>query len=288
MAMAAMSRCGFFLKPVKLLAPGSQVSLKEQDAILTQQPILTVLGSGTALATKRRGCPGYHLQHGADSILLDCGSGTLRQLAFQDQKFQKVSKIFLSHPHLDHVADLIPLLFARRNPDLKEVSGLTVCGWQGFTRYYESLKQVYGRWIEDKRDLLSITELDSERHSYAHFQVQSLRVAHIPGALGYRLQFENGPTVAYSGDTDVCEAVVQLGKNADLLIIECSFPNHLKVKGHLTPAECGQIAREANCKRLLLSHFYPVCDDYDMAAMCRAHWDGEIIVAEDGLKLSFD
>ncbi|MDF1665127.1 MAG: MBL fold metallo-hydrolase [Planctomycetota bacterium] len=248
-------------------------------------PTITILGSGTALATPLRNCPSY-LIRSSQSTLLDCGSGTMKQLAVNNQDFHKVHNIFLTHPHLDHVADLAPLLFARRNPDLLESAKLEVTGWPGFKDHYQKLIDLHGRWVQDKRQLLSIQESDQNTQIRDDFKITSQRVDHMPGALGYRIQFNDGPSLAYSGDTDLCDAIVSLAQDIDVLILECSFPDHLKVKGHLTPKECGQIARQAKCKTLVLSHFYPVCDDHDIEAMCRKQWDGELILAEDNLTLN--
>lgn len=251
---------------------------------MPKHPTITVLGSGTALVNPRRSSPAY-LIRSSQTTLLDCGAGTMKQLALNNQEFHKIHNIYLSHPHIDHIADLTPLLFARRNPDLEGSTKLSVTGWPGFKDHYQKLKDLHGRWVEDKRQLLTLLESDGDSQQKADFEISSQRVHHIPGALGYRIQFKDGPSLAYSGDTDICDAIVSLGKNVDVLILECSFPDHLKVKGHLTPKECGQIARQANCKTLVLSHFYPVCDNHDIRAMCRKQWDGELILAEDNLTL---
>ena len=42
------------------------------------------------------------------------------------------------------------------------------------------------------------------------------------------------------------------------MILECSYDNSRKVEGHLTPKDCGEIAKKANAKKLIITHFYPV------------------------------
>ena len=92
--------------------------------------------------------------------------------------------------------------------------------------------------------------------------------------------------MVYSGDTDYCDNIVKLGREADVLILECSFPDERKTEGHLTPSLAGKIAREASCKKLLLTHFYPVFQGHDILAECRKEFSGEIILAEDGMKIT--
>ncbi len=56
----------------------------------------------------------------------------------------------------------------------------------------------------------------------------------------------------------------------------------MKVAGHLTPSECGRIAKEAHVKNLILSHIYP--GDYtatDLLNECKSVFDGDVVVAED-------
>ncbi len=34
-------------------------------------------------------------------------------------------------------------------------------------------------------------------------------------------------------------------------------------------------------RKLILTHFYPICDDYDILGECRVEFGGEIVLAED-------
>lgn len=46
-------------------------------------------------------------------------------------------------------------------------------------------------------------------------------------------------------------------------------------------AFAGRIARESNCKKLVLTHFYPICGDYDISGQCKEEFNGEVVLAED-------
>jgi ribonuclease BN (tRNA processing enzyme) len=246
---------------------------------------LTVLGSGTALQTERRGSPGYLLELAGQRLVLDLGPGVLRQLAKLGIPCWHLDQVFLTHAHIDHVADLVPLLFARHNPGLEDARDLIVHGWPGFLRSFESLRAHYGRWLEPRHGRLELRELDGRYEDPMDWRAIDRPMKHIPGARGLRVELSDGRCLAYSGDTDLCEQVIELGRDAELFVLECSFPDDQKVAGHLTPRECGLIARRSGCRRALLSHFYPVCDSHDIAAACAREWDGEIIIAEDGMRL---
>jgi ribonuclease BN (tRNA processing enzyme) len=143
---------------------------------------------------------------------------------------------------------------------------------------------VHGSWIELPPDLLVLREIVPDAAPTLDLpfgSLSALPMAHTAESLGYRLQTRDGLSLAYSGDTDYCANVVALAGEADLFFCECAFPDQLKSEGHLTPRWAGRVAREAGCKRLVLTHLYPACDDIDVMADCSQEFSGEIVVAED-------
>jgi ribonuclease BN (tRNA processing enzyme) len=110
-------------------------------------------------------------------------------------------------------------------------------------------------------------------------------------SIGFRIESSGGKTLAYSGDTDYCEGILRLARKVNTLILECSFPDEQKVEGHLTPRLCAQIANKSQCERLLLSHFYPVCDSVIkdnkyLLEELKNIYHGEVIFAEDFSKFT--
>ena len=83
----------------------------------------------------------------------------------------------------------------------------------------------------------------------------------------------------------MCENLVTLAKETDVLICESALPDEMKVPGHLTPSLAGQIATRARVKKLVLTHFYPECDTVDVSAQCRKAYQGPLILAEDLLEI---
>lgn len=67
-----------------------------------------------------------------------------------------------------------------------------------------------------------------------------------------------GKKFAYCVDTRPCQAAVDLGRDADLLLCDSTFADELEVeavkRGHCTAAQAAGIARDAGAKRLLLTH----------------------------------
>lgn len=242
-----------------------------------------VIGSGTALQSAERGSSCYLVSIGEERVIFDFGSGSLRQLALRGLAPQRLATLVLSHAHIDHVADLAPLLFARRNPALTDCAALRVIGWPGFLDYYDKLAELYGSWVRDRRELLELAELGGEPQSGAGWRLSSAEVEHIPGAQGLRIEDDEGRSLVYSGDCDFCPAIIELGRRADVLILDCSFPEADKVPGHMSALECGRVAREAEAEILVLSHFYPPCEEVDIKAEAARAFSGSIIAARDGL-----
>jgi ribonuclease BN (tRNA processing enzyme) len=91
--------------------------------------------------------------------------------------------------------------------------------------------------------------------------------------------------VVYSGDTDYSENLIALSKDADVLICESAVPDDFRVKGHLTPSLAGDIATRAGVKKLILTHFYPECDNADIEFEVRKAYDGPLVLAEDLMEI---
>ena len=108
---------------------------------------------------------------------------------------------------------------------------------------------------------------------------------HREESLAYRIIDSNGKSIVYSGDTDTTENLVSLAAQADLLICESAMPDTLKVPGHLTPSLAGDIAARAHVKKLVLTHLYPECNQFDIAAQCRKTYQGPLVIAEDLMRI---
>jgi ribonuclease BN (tRNA processing enzyme) len=246
---------------------------------------VTILGSGTCVPSLKRSSCSVLMRAGDSILLFDSGAGTMRRLLEAGVEIYDVSFIFYSHFHPDHTSELVPFLFSNKYPDgSRRKIPLTLAAGKGFIKFYENLKLVYGHWIELDTNLLNIIELDNTNHDirrFDNFKVESIPVEHNPESIAYRITGSDGISVVYSGDTDFSDNLVLLSKNADVLICESALPDNLKVKGHLTPSLAGEIAKRANVRKLVLTHFYPECDQVDVEKECRKTYPGPLVLAED-------
>ncbi len=246
---------------------------------------LTILGSGTSIPSVRRGSAGYLVRSGEALVLLDSGPGTLRRIAGLVTSLDEINGIFYSHTHVDHTADLAPFLFASRNPSAPRRAPLTIGGSREFLEFFQGLCGLYGAWIEATTFPLTLAEIGGEPLAMNGLAVSARRVPHIASSIALRLEEASGTSLVYSGDTDESDDLADFSRDADLLLIEASFPDGQRVKGHLTPRLAGAIAKRARPRLTVLTHFYPACDETDMLAELRAVYDGEALLAEDGMKI---
>jgi len=247
---------------------------------------MIVLGSGTAVPHVLRFGPGYALRIHDRYVLFDPSAGTVHRAVHYGIDLRKISHIFFTHLHPDHTGDLVPLLFALKNPDIDPSLFQEIIGPPGFKDFFNQLKIAYGKWIDTPPERAIIEEITRYPLNQKGWNMRWETLAHTENSIGYRVTHEGtGKVWAYSGDTDYCEGILRLVHNADVAVLECSFPDQFKRSGHLTPSLAGQIAREGNVRHLVLSHFYPTCDGEDIVAQCKSVFSGKITMASDYLRI---
>jgi ribonuclease Z len=99
-----------------------------------------------------------------------------------------------------------------------------------------------------------------------------------------------GQRFAFIMDTGLCDNVYALADGVDLLVIEATFLAEDRelagLVGHLTAGQAGAVARAAGVRTLVLTHFSQRYQDpARFLDEARAEFDGEIIVAEDLMRI---
>jgi ribonuclease BN (tRNA processing enzyme) len=200
----------------------------------------------------------HALGHNGD-VLLDCGASSLIALKQQGQDPNEIGLVLLSHLHGDHFGGLPFLIldgqFAHRTRPL-HVAGPAGVGervqaamevlFPGSTRVQRRF-QVHFHELADRQPL----RLDLEPTELA---VIPFVVVHASGApaLALRVTWQ-GHTIAYTGDTEWTEALVELAQGADLLIAE-GYTNQRKIRFHLDVASLQQHAGRLAARRVILTH----------------------------------
>jgi len=241
---------------------------------------ITVLGSGTYQPTVKRGCSGYLIEIDDYTLLLDAGSGTMRQLAHCSVSPADIDYVYLSHLHIDHTGDLIPILFCKKNQNVINPKDIVIFGPKGLKEYLNLfLDSDYVNILSNLYDV-SICEFDLKIMSFPSWSIEILPMDHSIESYGIKITCGN-KSLAYSGDTGYCDNLVKLCKGVDLAIIECTLLDSDNVSGHLTPAEAGKIAHNAACSRVILTHINPIADESEMLSSCSRYYCGDIAVAKE-------
>jgi ribonuclease BN (tRNA processing enzyme) len=245
---------------------------------------ITILGSGTCVPSLIRSSCAVLVHIGGDNLLFDIGPGTMCRLMEAGIGIHDISHVFLSHFHPDHTGELVSFLFANKYPDEnRRTIPLDLCGGTGLKAFFDQLKSIYTEWIDlsGRLRLLEFANTGRDVREFDSFIIETCPANHRPESIACRVTAPNGSTMVYSGDTDYSEDLIGLAENADVFICECALPDTMKVTGHLTPSLAGKMAAAANVKKLVLTHFYPPCEDADIEAQCRKTYAGPLALAHD-------
>ncbi|MCF8050340.1 MAG: MBL fold metallo-hydrolase [Desulfobacterales bacterium] len=256
----------------------------------TSSTTVTILGSGTCVPSLKRSACAVLVEAGNEKILFDAGPGTMHRLLEAGVTIFELTTVCLSHFHPDHTGELVPLLFSTKYPDgRRRKTPLQLAAGSGFSAFFAGLGRVYGQWIDLAPGMLRIRELStagSDRFRAGSLTIETAPTVHRPESIAFRITDAAGRVVVFSGDTDYSEHLVRLARGADLFICESAMPDELKVEGHLTPSEAGDIAARAGVNTLILTHLYPECEDVDLIGQCRKAFDGKVVVAADLMRLA--
>ena len=252
---------------------------------------IIILGSGTSIPIKERASPCLAVIEDEIPMIFDMGPGAVRKMAETDLDYTKIQHIFITHFHPDHTADLIHFLFASRIPNIAEKRRpFVVSGPEGLERLIRNIRTAYPDWLTLPAGLMKVVEFQTGKttsRKFDNIKLSTAPVFHTEQSLAYRVTSEKTKkSMVYSGDTGPYQGIVDLAKGADLLILECSFPDGQEMCGHLTPSQAGEIATQAGVKRLVLTHFYPEVLKTDIEEACRKTYQGELILAEDLMRIS--
>lgn len=221
-------------------------------------------------------------------VVLDLGSGALGPLQ-RHLDPRALDAVLLSHLHPDHCLDLTGLyVLQRHHPDGPARRRVPVHGPSG-----TAARLARGYDLADPAAMSG--ELDvREWEVGAPVRVGALTVTAFPvrhPVEAYAMRVEGpGPdgrerVLAYSGDTDSCDGLLDAARDADLLLCEAAFVEGRDTERgiHLTGRRAAEAAREAGARSLLLTHV-PAWNDPGVAEReAREVHDGPVATARPGL-----
>jgi len=226
---------------------------------------LTILGSGGISPDPQRKGPSFLVSSGDSHILVDVGPGCLRNLVLSGHDPSEMLGACITHRHPDHTSEFRLFLDLERSKNRANPLWLAgTCIVDEMVHFHLNL----GRQIPAKVPF-PIERLQMPgRGEIGPFEVSGAPVPHVEHSVGYRIS-AGGRTLVYTGDCGPGKEVVSLCQKADLLLIEATLPVGARSQAHLSPEEASEIAIEAGCKRLVLTHFSPHADVDTAISVCQ-------------------
>ena len=146
---------------------------------------LIILGSGTCVPSLNRGGPGLLIKIGEDLLLFDIGLGALHKMLHLNINHRDIDKIYLSHFHPDHIAELIPFLFACNWGGIPREKPLDIIGGKGVKAFVEKLNMANNNYLEPKNYTLNILETPDCREK--DYSITTKPMKHKEESLGFRI-----------------------------------------------------------------------------------------------------
>lgn len=217
------------------------------------------------------------------SIVLDLGNGALGALQ-RYRELDEIDAVVLSHLHPDHCLDVCGYYVVRNyDPQRRFQDRLAVYAPAGAQ---ERLTRAYA--VDKDEDLSTAFDFiemhDRSPFMIGPFSLTPFLVNHPVEAYGIRVESEGG-VVAYTGDTDACDALVDLERNADLVLSDSAFVDGRDdelVGVHLSGSRAAKAATAAGAKRLVLTHIPAWTDEADCVRDAATEWAGEVELARAG------
>lgn len=195
-------------------------------------------------------------------LLLDVGPGTVTKLVENRISTSNLNGVLISHSHIDHFWDLVPLLWLRY---LRNQAGelKIICPSSDKPLIEWCIK------VSQTESPIEVFSIDDEGPAcLRQLVVRSFNADHETSKqpLGYVITEERHSgsrskrrKIVYSGDSQSTSELKKNAEGADLLIIESTYPHkpvdHVLRKGHMTVDEALKVALKAEVKNVLLTHF---------------------------------
>lgn len=242
---------------------------------------LTVLGSAGTYPAPDHPASGYLVSHLATRVLCDMGFGVMAEL-MRRMSPDELDAIVLSHRHPDHCADFLALHHALAYGPF-ERHGLPVYTAPGVAeRIAEFIGAGEGHILFDTFDFHEVGERNHV--IVGEFDLRFAVTAHSVPTVATRFE-AGGRALTYSADTGPGGGFPDLCQGAQVVMAEASIPGDRgdhEPPHHLTAAEAGEIARDAEAGKLILTHLRPGLDRRRAIEDAERAFGGPVVVASPG------
>jgi ribonuclease BN (tRNA processing enzyme) len=238
---------------------------------------VTVLGGCGAYPEPGRACSGFLVDWDGFRLVLDLGYATLPRLLAHCPN-GSVDAVVITHEHPDHCVDLHGLFRMRFYGGGGEPKLPLYCTPGVLTRL---------GGLEPEADLRTVFDVHELPGTYrvGPFKLSGVLLPHHVPNVGVRLQADQ-TVLAYTGDTGPHPLLAELGRDADLYIVDATDRKGERQQPHrnlLTSQEAGHWATQAGARRLMLTHFWPGNSREAAVSAARSAFTGEVLTADEDL-----
>ena len=293
-----------------------------------QEFSVITIGTGSPALLESRASSCTTVQYKGNYYVLDTGNGSTIRFSSNGLSLNKIQAILFTHLHLDHTSDYFDMVANRwvgggkgldligppRTGQLHEF--LT-------TFYIDDLNyrkiRTMERGIDDVGMFTGVTVkeiLGGDSFEIDGMKVTTAEMTHTMYDIAYRFDVD-GKSIVVSGDTSFDEDLITLAKDADILVMDTSFVMELgekvasaafsddsiqkpepayehagnfDVQPHPLFPDIMKIAKEANVKKIVFTHFSPLpFDEGEMRKLItdgNYGYEGEIVFSEDGMEIN--
>jgi len=260
---------------------------------------IKVLGTVSPYCKGVKNCSGFLVTEGKEKVLLDCGNGSTCQMCMPED-LENLT-IVISHLHKDHYGDLLSIAYASYVYhklgclDKKVTVYLPKPGFikeeEGKTPNTKKTKEESESEIMDYNFLTHLgkeqylkfkTYDDSSKIQVGEMQLTFSKNPHPINTYATKIITEK-ESIVYTSDTGFEKNTIEtFARGVNLLICESTFIRGQQKKEdfHLYAYEAGKIAKKANAKQLVLTHFWPELDKSLYVEEAKEEFSNTIVAQE--------
>ncbi|MDH3250854.1 MAG: MBL fold metallo-hydrolase [Acidimicrobiia bacterium] len=277
---------------------------------------LYVIGAGTPTPTPDRFGSAWVVDTGSDLVMFDCGPAATHKLVKAGLFPTKIDNLFFTHHHFDHDADYPCFLLCRWDQSIGEEGLLRVHGPNLTRKITEGIIGVDGVFAHDWKarvgweisqqvfvnrggtlprpaPVVNAQDIgEGVTIEGADWEVRTAGAVHVQpflDSLAYRIE-TGGGSVVITGDTEPCDSVVELARDATALVSMCWDHQDAMDECGEGPGQTGttgaaRMARDANVEKLILVHRGPGLEGDESVeralADVTAIYDGDVVFADE-------
>jgi ribonuclease Z len=258
---------------------------------------LIVLGTGEAII-----CDYYNtcfiIDDGDTCFLTDGGSGggILRQMRDAGVDWNRITNLFITHEHTDHILGMVwavRMIGYSLDQGWRKAS-VNIYGHEEVLAKLRKMCEMtlkYGdRKLLDK-DILFIPVQDREKRTFGYFRAEFFDIySRKARQMGYRLKFENGTSLVFSGDEPMDSRNYVYLKDCDWLFLDafCLYRDRdiymPYAYHHNTVKESCELAEQFGVRHLALWHTVDAYGDKKRPLYLeegRKYFSGDLVIPAD-------